>query len=57
MTANQYTGNPSRVYCNACFHTLTSKELARYPYTWQYSGDMYCMRHETRTQFREEQES
>ena len=32
----------SNVLCNSCKRRLTERRLARYPLTWQHSGDMYC---------------
>jgi len=41
----------SDTLCNQCYRRLTYAWLERYPLQWRYSGDMYCWRHETRSQF------
>lgn len=41
-----------RILCNKCNKPLGVSELAYYPLQWQYSGDMYCHKHETRSQFK-----
>lgn len=41
------------ICCNECHRLLSVGELAYYPLQWQYSGDMYCHKHETRTQFKQ----
>lgn len=40
------------ILCNECYKPLTKKEISRYPIMWQYSGDMYCDKHETRESFK-----
>ena len=42
------------VCCNECYKPLTEQELSVYPFQWQYSGDMYCIKHETREQFQQQ---
>jgi hypothetical protein len=49
--ANQYSNNTRHIACNECGKQLTNMELSVYPFQWQYSGDMYCIKHETREQF------
>jgi len=39
------------ILCNQCYKPLTKKEASVYPLQWQYSGDMYCKKHEDREQF------
>ena len=40
------------ILCNECYKPLTKKEASVYPLQWQYSGDMYCRKHEDREQFK-----
>lgn len=51
LALTKYFGNGEGILCNECYSRLNAEELARYPYQWQHSGDMYCGRHETRMQF------
>lgn len=43
------------ILCNHCYRELTEKEVSVYPLQWQYSGDMYCTKHETRQQFKQKE--
>jgi hypothetical protein len=49
--ANQYSNNTRHIACNECGKQLTNMELSVYDLQWRYSGDMYCIAHETRQQF------
>jgi len=39
------------IYCNECYKLLTKIEKDTYSLQWQFSGDMYCSKHEERKQF------
>ena len=52
--SNQYSKNTRKICCNECNRVLTNMELSVYDLQWRYSGDMYCVRHETREQFTEQ---
>jgi hypothetical protein len=42
------------ILCNECYKPIGKKQEAMYPFQWQHSGDMYCKKHETRAQFKQQ---
>lgn len=51
LALTRYFDNGIDIRCNECYSRLNAEEIAKYPYRWRHSGDMYCGRHETRLQF------
>ena len=45
------------ICCNEWYEPLTKIEKDTYSIVWQFSGDMYCTKHENRPQFVEKRKN